>query len=43
MSGQTYPAAVRLGVMTDLHVSVERDEPAEWHNPYRLGGSHPIS
>ena len=30
---------IRLGIVADPHVSVERDEPAAWHNPYRLADS----
>jgi 3',5'-cyclic AMP phosphodiesterase CpdA len=31
---------MKLGVIADPHVSVLRDEPATWHNPYRLGDAH---
>ena len=30
---------LRLAVIADPHVSVERDEPAAWHNPFRLADS----
>ena len=31
---------MRLGVIADPHLSVLRDEPDGWHNPYRLGDAH---
>jgi hypothetical protein len=31
---------MRLGIVADPHLSVLRDEPASWHNPYRLGDAH---
>jgi hypothetical protein len=31
---------MRLGIIADPHLSVERDEPASWHNPYRLADAH---
>jgi len=31
---------MRLGVIADPHLSVTRDEPASWHNPYRLADAH---
>jgi Calcineurin-like phosphoesterase len=31
---------MRLGVVADPHLSVQRDEPASWHNPYRLHDAH---
>jgi hypothetical protein len=31
---------MRLGVIADPHLSVQRDEPAAWHNPYRLADAH---
>ena len=31
---------MRLGVVADPHLSVLRDEPDCWHNPYRLGDAH---
>jgi DNA repair exonuclease SbcCD nuclease subunit len=31
---------LRIGVVADPHLSVLRDEPAAWHNPYRLGDAH---
>lgn len=32
--------AVRLGVLADTHLALERLEPAAWHNPYRLEDAH---
>jgi hypothetical protein len=32
--------SIRLGVIADPHVSVDRDEPAAWHNPFRLVDAH---
>lgn len=31
---------MRLGIVADPHLSVQRDEPASWHNPYRLRDAH---
>ena len=31
---------MKLGVIADPHLSVLRDEPASWHNPYRLADAH---
>jgi len=31
---------VRLGVLADTHLALERLEPASWHNPYRLADAH---
>ena len=31
---------MKLGVVADPHLSVLRDEPASWHNPYRLVDAH---
>jgi hypothetical protein len=31
---------VRLGVIADPHLSLERVENASWHNPYRLADAH---
>jgi len=31
---------LRLGVIADPHVSLERVEEAAWHNPYRLADAH---
>jgi DNA repair exonuclease SbcCD nuclease subunit len=31
---------MRIGVIADPHLSVLRDEPDAWHNPYRLGDAH---
>lgn len=31
---------MRLAVVADPHLSVVRDEPASWHNPYRLVDAH---
>src|SRR5688500_4413014 len=31
---------VRIAVVADPHVSVERDEPARWHNDFRLADSY---
>jgi len=31
---------MKLGVIADPHLSVLRDEPDAWHNPYRLGDAH---
>jgi DNA repair exonuclease SbcCD nuclease subunit len=31
---------MKLGVVADPHLSVLRDEPDGWHNPYRLGDAH---
>ena len=31
---------MRLGVIADPHLSLERDEEASWHNPYRLADAH---
>jgi hypothetical protein len=31
---------MRLGVVADPHLSVLRDEPDAWHNPFRLGDAH---
>jgi len=31
---------VKIGVIADPHLSVLRDAPASWHNPYRLADAH---
>jgi 3',5'-cyclic AMP phosphodiesterase CpdA len=31
---------MRIAVIADPHLSVLRDEPDSWHNPYRLGDAH---
>jgi hypothetical protein len=33
-------SVLRLGVIADPHVALERVEAAEWHNPFRLGDAH---
>jgi Calcineurin-like phosphoesterase len=33
-------SALRLGVIADPHLALERVEDASWHNPYRLADAH---
>ena len=33
-------SVLRLGIVADPHLALERLEDARWHNPYRLADAH---